>query len=143
MTLSLLETVFLLDESLDQAVAEALRLVGYGFTTVFRVFPGRTRVPDPEIIEWLHQNDSVWVHADDKAKKEHGKLVIAKNIRTLWVYRPRGMMTGAEQLRILSYVLPILLDNYRQNPSRKHYAADVLGQPPRTKIRLRQYQVRG
>lgn len=131
----------MLDESLDQAVAEALRLVGYNFTTVFRVFPGRARVPDHEIIEWLYRNDGVWVHADDKAKREHGKLIIAKNIRTLWIYRPRGMMSGAEQLRILSYVLPVLLDNYRQHPSRRHYAADVLGQPPRPRIRLRPYEL--
>lgn len=135
------ETLFLLDESLDPAVADALRSVGYNFTTVPIAFQERRGVSDREIIEWASANNAVWAHADDRARKQHGILIITWNIRTLWVYRPRGKMTSAEQLRILAYVLPDLLDRYQQHPSRRHYKADAIGNPPRTRIRLQHYEL--
>lgn len=135
------ETLFLLDECLDRNVAEALKLVGYNFTTVSIAFEGRRSVTDPEIIEWLHQRQAVWVHADDRAKKEHRKLLAARNVRTLWVYRPGGSMSGAEQLRILAFALPDLLDKYQENPSHKHYRVDAHGQAPRPRIRLQRYEL--
>ena len=53
---------FLLDESLVPNVAEALRLVGFRFTSVKDVF-GKGAL-DPEIIDWAHDHNAVWVHAD-------------------------------------------------------------------------------
>jgi len=108
---------------------------------VSTAFQGRSGVTDPEIIEWLHQHQAVWVHADDRAKKEHRKLLAACNVKTLWVYRPGGCMSSAEQLRILAFVLPDLLDKYRQNPSHRHHRVDAHGQAPRPRIRLRRYQL--
>lgn len=64
------EPLFLLDESLTPAVAEALSRVGYRFVTLAAAF-GRKGVEDPEIIEWCREQDAAWVHADDRARKEH------------------------------------------------------------------------
>jgi predicted nuclease of predicted toxin-antitoxin system len=138
-TLSLLDdTLLCIDDSLSPNVAEALRLVGYNVATASNLadFEGRSGVSDEEIIDWCHHNNAVWVHADDQARREHRKRIIAKAIRTLWVYRPRGKMSTREQLRILAYVLPDLLDRYRQSPKHKHYRADAIGHAPRTRVRL-------
>lgn len=117
---------FLLDESLTPAVADALRLVGYDIEDVVTVLdPARTRgsdsIKDPEIIAWCQESEAVWIHADDRARKEHGALVVRSGIRTLWVFRPGGRMTAREQLRILAFVLPRLLERYESHPRRRHY----------------------
>lgn len=116
-------TLFLLDESLVPAVARALNEVGYRFTTVLDALGARTG--DPEIIEWCRERDAAWVHADDRAKKEHRTLLQRSGIRTVWVYRPHGRMTGREQLRILSFVLPKLLERWQQHPGSRHYRASA------------------
>lgn len=115
------DPLFLLDESLTPAVAEALASVGYRFVTVRAVFAGRTAVEDPEIIEWCRANGAVWVHADDRARKQHRALLQRSGIRTVWVYRKRGAMTSKEQLRILSFVLPQLLEQWQGHPTDRHY----------------------
>lgn len=115
------DPLFLLDESLTPAVAEALASVGYRFVTVRAVFAGRAAVEDPEIIEWCRANGAVWVHADDRARKQHRALLQRSGVRTVWVYRKRGAMTSKEQLRILSFVLPQLLERWRDRPAVRHY----------------------
>ena len=115
--------LFLLDESLTPAVAKALALVGYNFATVEDVF-GQRGATDPQIIDWCRNTDAVWVHADDRAKKQHGKQLQTSGIRTLWVYRKRGRMTGKEQLRILSFVLPHFAEEKNRTRSR-HFRASA------------------
>ena len=130
------DILFLLDESLVRNVARALGLVEYNFISVFEAFEGRSGVLDPEVIDWCKVNNAVWVHADDRAKKQHHKQLLATGIKTLWVYRPGGIMSSKEQLRILSYVLPNLIDKYTQHPRRLHYRAWAHGEPPRARIGL-------
>ena len=123
--------LFLLDEGLVPAVAGALALVGYRFTSVRDVF-ARDAVKDPEIIAWCRAQEAVWVHADDRARKEHKALILRSGIRTVWVYRKHGRMTGREQLRILSFVLPHLLQAWATRSSARHYrvtAATELAKP--------------
>ena len=135
----LLETsnpLFLIDDSLDWNVAEALRLVSYNVTSVFKAFDGQSGVKDPHIIEWCRQNNAMWVHADDKARKEHRKDILTAKIGFLWVYRPGGKMSSKEQLRILSYVLPDLIDKLMSNPKNIHYKAAAHGEAPRKRIKL-------
>ncbi len=122
------EPLFLLDESLARPVADALQLVGYAIQDVVNVFdPDRTRgsesIKDPEIIEWCQITRAIWIHADDRARKEHGALLLRSGIRTLPVMRPGGRMTGREQLRILAFVLPKLLERYEMQPRKRHYKA--------------------
>ena len=115
---------FLLDESLDPNVAKALSLVGHDIVYVRTAMDptgDRRQILDPEIIEWCRVHGSVWIHADDRARREHKKQLQTSGIRTLWVYRPGGRMTGNEQLRILAFVIPKLLDNYEKQPRRRHY----------------------
>lgn len=117
---------FLLDESLVPAVAEALNLVRYDFETA------RSGMPDPDIIAWCQRNQAVWVHADDRARKAHRGLLLTSGIRTIWIYRQRGVMSGREQLRILSFVLPLFLKAQTESPGVRHYvvkATNELSKP--------------
>lgn len=135
------EPLFLIDDSLSRDVARALRFVGYNFTSVFDAFDSRPRVLDPEIIDWAKDHDAVWVHADDKAKKKHRAQILSAGIRTLWIYRRQGKMSSRDQLRILSYVLANLLEQYSKYPSRLHYAASSHGLPHQPRIRLRLFDL--
>ena len=134
----------LLDESLTPRVAGALRLVGYDVQDVRTVFdPGGTRraesVKDPEIIEWCRSVGAVWIHADDRARKEHRALLLRSGIRTLWIQRPGGRMAAREQLRILAFVLPKLLDSFANRPGARHYkatAANPLATPRLSRLRM-------
>lgn len=128
--------LFLIDDSLDWNVAEALRLVSYNVTSVYKAFDGQSGVKDPALIEWCKVNDATWVHADDKARKEHKKDILTSGIGFLWVYRPGGKMSSKEQLRILSYVLPDFIDKFINNPKKLHYKASAHGEAPRKRIRL-------
>ena len=130
------DLLFLLDESLSQNVARALKLVEYNIVTVLEAFEGRSGVLDPEIIEWCKDHDAVWIHADDQAKREHKKQIMATGISFLWIYRPKGVMSSKEQLRILSYVLPDFIDRHEEHPKHLHYRASAQGGPPRPRIRL-------
>ena len=131
------EPVLLIDESLSPNVAKALGLVGYKMLTVSEVddFRGMDRVSDQTLIPWLGVHDIVWVHADDNAKREHRKLIIANRIRTLWVYRPKGKMSSRDQLTVLCHVLPEFLENLRSKPQKKHYAALIQGQRARPRLK--------
>lgn len=129
--------LFLLDESLVAAVARALNAVNYRFVTVLDVLGPETK--DPEIIAWCREQDAVWVHADDRARKEHRALLQRSGIRTVWVYRKHGRMTGREQLRILSFVLPKLIEYWQQSPENRHYrasAANPLATPGLRRVRI-------
>jgi hypothetical protein len=128
--------LFLIDDSLDWNVADALHLVGYNVTSVYKAFNGESAIKDPLIIQWCKTNFATWVHADDKARKEHKKDIITSGIRFLWVYRPGGKMSSKEQLRILSYVLPDLIDKYLNNTKKLHYRASAHGEEARKRIRL-------
>ena len=112
--------LFLLDESLAPAVAQALRLVGYNIADVETAF-GHKGVKDPEIIEWCRTNQAIWIHADDRARRQHRAQLQTSGIRTIWVFRPRGRMTGREQLRILSFVLPKMIAALDQCTRHRHY----------------------
>jgi hypothetical protein len=118
----------LLDESLDPNVARALATVGHDIIDVRTALdPKRSqrRILDPEIINWCRERGSIWIHADDRARRQHKKLLQTSGIRTLWVRRPGGMMTGREQLRILAFAIPQLLDRHSQHPRVRHYRTDA------------------
>ena len=122
---------FLLDESLVPVVAQALASVGYEIADVESSL-GSKGVKDPEIIEWCKVNNAVWVHADDRARKQHRALLLTSGIRTVWVYRKRGAMSAKEQLRVLSFTLPQLLHNWQEFPRQRHYrvsATDEFSKP--------------
>ena len=114
---------FLLDGSLVPSVAQALRLVGYDSVDVSAI--GRRGATDTEIIEWRRENAAVWIHADDRARKQHRVQLQTSGIRTIWVYRQRGAMTAREQLRILSAVLPRFLHKLEDQPGVRHYKASA------------------
>ena len=113
---------FLLDESLAPAVAQALVLVDYKFVNV-RSEIRRQSVKDPEIIQWCQENEAIWVHADVAARNKHGTLLQNSGIRTLLVERPKSGMSPKEQLRVLSFVLPRLLNQLERRRAPRHYVA--------------------
>ena len=125
---------FLLDESLAPTVARALRLVGYDFVDIDAV-PNGKGAQDPEIIEWCHENSAVWVHADDRAKKQHRVPLQTSGIRTLRIHRPQGRMTAKEQLRILAFVLPLLLQKMIESPRVRNYRASAANSTAKPSLR--------
>jgi hypothetical protein len=125
-----------IDESLSPHVARALNLVGYN-AFIFKdleEFRDRETVPDEEIIPWCGDHDTIWVHADDKAKVEHRKLIEVHQTKTIWVYRPGGKMSSKDQLRALSYSLPRALDSLKKY---SHIEIRMLGQPPEHAYRVK------
>ena len=110
----------LLDASLSPSVANALALVGWDIFDVSAVF-GNYDTLDPEIIDWCRDNGAVWVHADDRARRQHRATLQTSGIKTIWVYRQQGRMSTREQLRILSFVLPHLIERWNDNPRQRHY----------------------
>ena len=113
---------FLLDESLVPAVAQALQLIGYNISSVMDVFGRRDDgVKDPEIIEWCRTNQAIWIHADDRARREHRVQLQTSGIGTIWVHRPGGRLTAREQLRILAFALPRMIDTLTQGSRHRHY----------------------
>ena len=147
-TLSLLEgdsrnLVFLLDESLIPAVGNALNLVGYRFISTVVAFEKRANVKDPEVIEWAKSNRAVWVHADDSAKREHRKLILAAEIRTVWLYRRKGKMSDKEMLRALSFAMPEILERFDKHPARRHLKVSTHGAEPHPAIRVEDYDMLG
>jgi hypothetical protein len=99
-------------------------------------FQGDRRVTDDKLIPWMGDRSAIWIHADDNAKREHRKLILAHAVRTLWVYRPKGTMSSREQLRALSYVLEDFLDRLRAQPRKRHYALRIHGAQNRTRVQL-------
>ncbi|MYH49317.1 MAG: hypothetical protein F4151_07235 [Gammaproteobacteria bacterium] len=97
---------------------------------------GAYSIKDPEIIAWCQESGAVWIHADDRARREHGTLMLRSGIRTLWLFRPKGMMTGREQLRILAVVLPKLIDRYETQPRKRHYRASATSPLSTPSLRL-------
>jgi hypothetical protein len=130
---------FLLDSSLDRNVADALALVDYQFTSIFKVWEGKDGIKDPEIIDWCGDHDHVWVHADDRAKREHRKQIISLNIRTIWVYRKDGKMTGAQQLRALSFRIEDIGREFLTKPGIRHYKLGVHGQSEALAMKVEAY----
>lgn len=97
---------------------------------------GEERILDPHIIEWLGERNGIWIHADDSAKREHAKLIIARDVRTMWVYRPTGKLSAREQMRIVGYVLPQLLQKFEDQWKQRHYDVRTDGHFPYDKIKL-------
>ena len=118
------EYLFLLDESLVPAVAKALCLVGHNIRNVAQALGGQG-VKDPEIIDWCRQNNAIWVHADHRARKEHKHLLQTSGICTLCIYRKGGQMTGKEQLRILAFVIPKVIESIGNQPKKRHFRASA------------------
>lgn len=103
-----LEPLYLIDHNLSYKFADVLVAVGFNVTSVTKAFPGRERVLDDEIIDWLAQRgrqNAVWITADEEAQKVHAKLIVAKYISVLWIWRPKGGLTGLQELQLLSLVI--------------------------------------
>ena len=124
----------LLDASLSPVVAEALAIVGYDILDVSAVF-GHYDATDPEIIEWCKENGAVWIHADDRARKQHRATLQTSGIKTIWVYRTQGKMNTKEQLRILSFALPQLIQKWQESPRQRHYRVSATNELSKPSLR--------
>lgn len=128
------EPLFLIDESLSRSVAKALELVGYNCDHIVTVF-GKRGIKDPDIIAWCRDQGAVWVHVDDRARRQHRVQLETSGICTLWLYRKKGCMTAREQLRILAYVLPQFCREWNQKPSKRHYRASATSEYSRPALK--------
>ena len=122
----------------------ALRCVGYDVVLVreIQAFHGQSSVTDQQLIPWMSDHDAIWIHADDNAKRQHRKLLVAHQVRTLWVRRSKKRgMSNREQLRVLSYVLPDLFARFNKQPGNRHHSVRVHGEVHKTRIRLEPYRL--
>lgn len=122
-------------------VADALALVGLPAKSAYEVFERRDNVKDEEIITWLGQLGpaGIWVHADNRARKQHRVRIISNRISTIWVKRKKGGMSAREQLRLLSYVLPYALENYVPFEKPFHLTVGEHGNELRPRVRIDTY----
>lgn len=103
-----LSPLFIIDQNLSYALADALSACGFDVTSVKKVFPNNVKVEDEEIIDWLEQQGcerSVWITADEKAQKVHAKYILAKQISVLWVIRPKNGLSTLKALQLLSLII--------------------------------------
>ncbi|MBM3133508.1 MAG: hypothetical protein FJZ95_10845, partial [Chloroflexi bacterium] len=64
----------LIDENLaDQAIATALKAVGYNASAVRDRFGAGT--DDPTLIQWLSLQKGIWITRDKKAKSKHAEEI--------------------------------------------------------------------
>ena len=133
----------LLDHSLVHSVADALALVELPVLSAYKAFDQRESVKDEEIIAWLGQRGpaGIWVHADDRAKKAHKVDIVSNRISTIWVRRRRGVMSARSQLRLLAYVIPYVLAEYRPFDRPFHLMTREHGDELRPRVRIEQYSL--
>jgi len=100
------QPLFPLDHSLNPAIAEALRLVGYNVRSVTEVFgvpPGG--VKDPTIIEWLAANQVVWLTTDVAAKKLYAQTTNLNKVSVVWYRQPKRGLPAKDQHWIITKFL--------------------------------------
>ena len=108
-----LDPFYLIDHNLSPSFAPVFTALGYKVTSVKESFPNHVRVPDEEIIDWLAargRQNAVWVTADEDAKKTHAKLILARGISVMWVFRPKKGLSGLQELQLLSLVIEHVTD---------------------------------
>ena len=133
----------LIDHSMVNAVADALALVRLPVANAYETFDRRDNVKDEEIIAWLGERGpaGIWVHVDDRAKKMHKADIVSRQISTIWVRRRRGRMSARNQLRLLSYVVPYVLETYAPFERPFHITAREHGDELRPRFRIENYRL--
>ena len=133
----------LIDHSMVNAVADALTLVGLPAKSAYEVFERRDNVKDEEIIAWLGQLGpaGIWVHVDDRARKQHRTHILSNRISTIWVKRKKGSMSARNQLRLLSYVVPYVLVKYDPFDRPFHLTVGEHGDDLRPRVRIDEYRL--
>lgn len=126
---------YLLDESLNPALAEALRIAGWPIQNVFELFGVQppTRILDEQIIPRCREENRIWITADDAARKRHARQLGDHDIRVLWVKRPGGRMGTPYQLAHLSQSL-LKFDMHlatRRERHRHYEIGSTLGATPK------------
>ena len=120
--------LFVLDESLAPVVAEALSLVGYDICVLSK------ETDDYDVIEYCRMNNAVWVHVDGAAYGKHRTQLIASQIKTIFINRPRSGMSGREQLRVISSAIPKFIEAQSGRPRHRHY--EVKAETETSTVRL-------
>lgn len=98
---------FLLDNSLNPAIASALRLVDYDIRSVNEVFGAQPQdsVPDEEIIAWCAANGTTWITADIAARIQHEAQLKAECVSVVWIRQPKaGLSTKQQHKAIVRYL---------------------------------------
>jgi predicted nuclease of predicted toxin-antitoxin system len=137
-----LDPLFLLDESLNPKVSEALCLVGYHILSIKTVFSARPGVEDPEVIEWCRVNDAVWITADERARKRHLADICSSRIRVIWIHRTQGKMSSKDQLRVIANALPDLIERFNIHQKQLHYCLKVHGLPNKERLHIEEIDLK-
>ena len=94
---------YVLDNSLNPKLAEALRLAGWNVLSVnelFGVQPTES-IPDEDIIPRCAAEGRSWITADESARRQHELALKEKLVSVLWVKRPKSGMSTAYQFAVV------------------------------------------
>lgn len=98
--------MFLLDNSLNPAIAEALRKVDFDIRSVRDVWgdvPGG--VKDPTIIDWCAEYGGTWLTTDVAAKRQHEQQAKLRRISVVWYHQPKqGWSTRQQHWTITKFL---------------------------------------
>jgi len=67
-------------------------------------------------------------------------LIVAAEIKTVWLYRNKGKMTDKEMLRALAFALPEILDRFSKRPTHRHLKVSH-GSEPHPAIKVEDYDI--
>ena len=115
-------------------MAQAFRDVGFNISCVTEQFPGRSTVPDEEIIQWLSSRtgkDGVWITADEDAQKTHAKLILQEGISSLWIFRSRKGLSALQELQLVAFVIKKVEELVIASEHPVHFRASFNGERPR------------
>lgn len=92
--------MYLLDENLSPAIAQALRLFDWDIKTVTEVFK-RQGPADKDIIDWLGKTGAIWLTEDVSARKQNEFLLKTRRVSVVWLKQPKKGLNAWEQFKIL------------------------------------------
>lgn len=94
---------YILDNSLNPRLAEALRLAGWDINSVNEEFSAdpRDSIEDDTIIERCAATGRAWITRDSEARREHALALSHHQTSVLWVNAPKGGTSTAYDHAIL------------------------------------------
>lgn len=100
------EPLFVLDNSLNPAIAEALAKVGFNIRSVKEVFGDPTGgVKDPTIIDWCAENTAVWLTTDVAVKRQQAQRAKLRRVSAVWYHQPKqGWSTKQQHWTITKFL---------------------------------------
>jgi len=121
----------LIDENLaDQAIATALKAVGYNASAVRDRFGAGT--DDPTLIQWLSLQKGIWITRDKKAKSKHAEEIERSQIHIGWIAFPKKEgLSMKDQLPLLLWHVDDILEQVARSRQPARFSLHYNGKKPK------------